>query len=338
MKRLTPILLINLFLFLTMPGYSEVEASEKISGSFTAVQSCQAYQSLRKRTNPGKIRLNKGLSYRLLEKNVPSGATWYRIQVDQASPTERWVYFECGEVDINPEPPHPPHPPETSCNTPGQADSFVFAVSWQPAFCESHKSKPECGKLENNYDAYAAGNFTLHGLWPNKDSCDTHYGFCGSQKKVSGDFCNYPKIDMTEQTFEDLEKVMPSAEAGSCLQRHEWYKHGTCQLKMTADQYFELAIDFTNQFNQNGMASFMQANVGKTVAADQFYSAVDQALGDGAHERMRLGCKSGNLVDIYMRLPKDVDGGQSLKELLAEATTDFSTTCGESFRVDSVDY
>lgn len=337
MQRFIFILLGSLYFFAFHPSLPQVEASEKISGQFTASRPCQAYVSIKKRSNPGDIHMTKGESYPLRERNVPSGATWYRIRVDGASPEERWVYYGCGQAELS-STPVPAVSTKKPCQTAGQADSYVFAVSWQPAFCESHQNKPECKELVEQPDAYAAGNFTLHGLWPNKSSCGTNYGFCGQQKKIGGSFCSYPRVPMSESTLQALGKVMPAAAAGSCLQRHEWFKHGTCQTKMDADQYWDLAIDLVGQFNTKGMSAFMQENIGRTVAAADFYRVVDTSLGQDAHKRMKLGCRSGNLVDIYMQLPKEVTGGRTLGQLLAEAPTGFSSSCGESFKVDAVGY
>ncbi|MDH3346879.1 MAG: hypothetical protein OEM02_02085 [Desulfobulbaceae bacterium] len=341
MRQLSYFLFISFFLIILNPYHSQVMASKRIDGEFIASQTCQAYVSMRKKTNPDQSTLSKGNSYNLLEQNVPDSATWYRIRMDEANPSERWVYFECGLANISSTPTQKTKKKKKdkekeekgNCSTAGQADSYKFAMSWQPAFCETHRDKPECG--ETDPQSYAATNFSLHGLWPNKNSCSTHYGFCGEQKQIRGYFCSYPAVPISSETLADLGKVMPSAAAGSCLQRHEWYKHGTCQTTMSSDQYFELAIKFTNEFNQSGMADFMQANIGKKVTSKDFYKVVDTALGKDAHMRMRLGCKNGNLVDIYMNFPKQINNSKTLSELLAEAPEDFSNNCGESFSVDA---
>ena len=40
----------------------------------------------------------------------------------------------------------------------------MLAVTWQPAFCQLHARKPECGSQTS--DRFDATHFTLHGLWP----------------------------------------------------------------------------------------------------------------------------------------------------------------------------
>src|SRR5258706_166452 len=57
--------------------------------------------------------------------------------------------------------PAPTHTPDGGTADGGDA---VFAVSWQPAFCETKPNKPEC--LSMTSDRFDATHLTLHGLWP----------------------------------------------------------------------------------------------------------------------------------------------------------------------------
>ena len=72
-------------------------AEVAMSGTFTATQVCPAYQSFRKATNPGDVKLEVNKAYRLIGKNKPD-ATHYRIMVEGAQPVERWVALACGSV------------------------------------------------------------------------------------------------------------------------------------------------------------------------------------------------------------------------------------------------
>ena len=69
-------------------------ASVPATGEFTSTKTCQAYQSIRRKTNPGGIRMEIGRRYPIMELNVSPGTTWYRLRIKNASPAERWVYFE----------------------------------------------------------------------------------------------------------------------------------------------------------------------------------------------------------------------------------------------------
>lgn len=315
-------------------------ASTPVTGTITATQTCDAFVSKNKRTNPGDIRLEINQSYLVFEANKANNPTWYRIRVTDAKPTERWIAKHCGTINVqvgdgggsddgnggedNP------------CQTPGLEDSYVLALSWQPAFCETHRDKSEC-RIEDK-ESYQASNFTLHGLWPNKKSCGTHYGFCGEVRNKPGDFCDYPMLPLFTETRHDLEQVMPSALAGSCLQRHEWFKHGTCQTGWSMDEYYEVAIDLTEQFNESGIAYFVSRNIGKSVTEADFKSKVDCAHGDGAHQRIELKCKSGNLVDVYINLPSDITQGVSLGELMGQGESSFKSNCRGSFNVDPIGF
>ncbi len=131
-------------------------ASQKASGILTAEKACPAYQSMRRKTNPGDVRLEVGTQYPIFEINPRREGVWHRIRVAGANPTERWVAPGCGLAEL--EPPDPAG--GTACRTPDRYDSFVLVVSWQPAFCETHGQKPECDV--NHASAYQASIFTLH--------------------------------------------------------------------------------------------------------------------------------------------------------------------------------
>lgn len=302
------------------------------TGSFTADSHCEATINKADRPdkpkkNPDNTRLISGQSYTVIDASPR--ADWLRITVPGAQPEQRWAPASCGSARISAS---DADKPAASCSTGGQADSYVFAVSWQAAFCASHQQKPECASAKPT--SWAAGNFTLHGLWPNKTSCGTNYGFCSSQPQQKN-FCAYPEPKLSADTFKQLGQVMPSAAAGSCLQRHEWYKHGTCQSTWDADAYFQTAITLTQQFNASGPAAFMRANLGKQVRASDFYAAIDQGLGNNAHQRMKFTCTNGQLVDIYINLPAAIPSQPDLRQLIGAAKPRFSSNCGDSFTVDS---
>lgn len=313
-------------------------ASVSATGEFTSTKACQAYQSIRRKTNPGGIRIEAGRSYPIMELNVSSGTTWYRLRIRNANPKERWVYFECGNATVAGQGGGISGEAEDDsadqCQTAGLANSYVFALSWQPAYCERHKNKPECSVTDPR--SYQANNFTLHGLWPNKDSCGTKYGFCGKYKSGQRSFCRYDPVPMNNATLEALAKVMPSASHGTCLQRHEWYKHGTCQQEWDADAYYETAIRLLKEFNETGISAFMANNIGKTVTTRSFFEAVDAAFGEGSHQRMQISCRDGKLVDVLIHLPSDLPKCISLGTLIQRAEPNFRNRCGTSFEVDPI--
>ena len=325
LKKLFCFLLIGLGFFTT-----QTLASVKVEGTFIANQSCEAFVSFRKQTNPDAASVQVGQRYRLLEKNK-SAATWYRIILDSATPKARWVEVACGQVE---QVGHVDIIEGSSCQIAGQQDSYKLALNWHPAFCEKKPNKPECQISDES--VYQAGNFTLHGLWPNKVGCGKAYGFCAEIKQARRPFCNYPELKIDPGIRLRLNQIMPSAGAGSCLQRHEWFKHGSCQTQWGVNLYYEESIRLTTAFNQSGVAAWMRQNVGERVMTDAFLQQVDIALGAGASQRLQLKCTKGNLTDVYINLPKHLPKDQSLSDLMRLAKPDFHNRCGKTFRVDAI--
>ncbi|MFV1984823.1 MAG: ribonuclease T [Thiohalomonadales bacterium] len=321
--------IIVVFLF-SVPSF----ASTVATGTFTATKTCQAYVSKSKRSNPDKTQLKIKKKYTIFEANRVVNPEWYRIRVQDANPVERWVLKACGAVNITGGGNTPVD--GKKCQTAGLEDSYKLALSWQPAFCETHRDKPECSIT--SVKTYQARNFTLHGLWPNKKSCGTGYGFCGEVKSKPGDFCDYPILSLITEVRNELELVMPSAKSGSCLQRHQWYKHGTCQTKWSIDGYNTIAIDLARQFNESGIAYFISRNIGKQVSEADFFKRVNCSLGANAHKRLNIKCKNGNLVDIYINLPVDIKKGENLAELLKRSGEDFKSNCNGSFKIDPIGF
>ena len=129
---------------------------------------------------------------------------------------------------------------------------------------------------------------------------------------------------------------MPSAAQGTCLQRHEWFKHGTCQTDWDVSEYYSIAVNLTQQFNNSGIAKWIQSNVGNLVSTEAFIQEVDSVLGANAHKRLQLTCKKGNLVDVYINLPRDIGDNPSLANLISSANEDYRNNCGDHFRIDRI--
>jgi len=333
-------LVIAFLVFLTLYNISLASAPAK--GTLTATQSCEAFVSKNKRTNPGDIKLNLGQIYTIIEVNKVSDPSWYRLTVPDVQPNKRWVAESCGDIDVRIGSGNDSGTDENSsgnnvCNIAGQEDSYVLALSWQPAFCETGngRNKPECQIDDNN--AYQASNFTLHGLWPNKQSCGTKYGYCGEVKRKPGHFCDYPQLQLFTDVRKNLEQVMPSAAAGSCLQRHEWFKHGTCQTNLTIDEYFETAVNMARQFNASGIGYFMSRHVGEMVTEEAFIARINCALGADTHNSIELKCRDGNLVDVYIHLMDVLDDSADLETTINRDRV-FKSNCGGEFKIDPIGF
>lgn len=325
-------ILSQVFLIVLAIGYAHSISAGKTIGVFSAQQSCPAYVSKNKLTNPDNTQILADKKYDIIEVNKPDHASWYRVVLPAANPKERWIKAECGDAQLSGGQGSGDNGNGNSCGVAGEADSHVLALSWQPAFCETKPQKPECKITDPQ--VYQAKHFTLHGLWPNKKSCDTHYAFCGDVKAQKQNFCDYPEIKLNPNSHASLAEVMPSVTAGSCLERHEWHKHGTCEAAKSIDEFFDLSVDLARQFNDSGMAYFMNRRIGQQVRTEDFLNRVAAVLGSAARERIKLSCDQGMLVEIQLSLIANLTPGADLEKLIVDAPAQSSSNCGDAFRVD----
>ncbi len=287
-----------------------VNASTPVSGIFEATQSCPAYISKNSKSNPDKLMIEVTKHYPLKEINK-SPPDWLRIEMPEHRNTLRWVSAHCGVTEYQEK------SPGTCDNNPGRADSYVLALSSQPGFCQTYgyeAGKPECLKLSKS--SYQASHLTLHGLWPNQDSCGQHYGYCGVKAKAN--HCDYSPLDFSTEVGANLKQLMPSYNYGSCLERHEWNKHGSCQI-LTNDDYFSLAMRLTKEVDKTVFGSFLTDHKGDTVRLGTLRDLLSQALGPKNSGKVYLGCKNGILVDIFIVLPALIPFNESLGSLVNKA-------------------
>ena len=221
---------------------------------------------------------------------------------------------------------------QDSCTISGMADSYVLALSSQPGFCETYGyevGKPEC--LELSEHSYQANHLTLHGLWPNVEMCKHHYGFCGVQAKAN--HCDYPSLPLSSGVSNELKKLMPSFYYGSCLERHEWNKHGSCQI-LSADDYFSLAIRLAKEADESALGQYLTTHRGQTVKRSELRNAINQAFGEAQGRKVYLGCTHGILVDIYIQLPAVLSADDSLISLIEKAADEsWRDLCGKKIKI-----
>lgn len=297
------------------------------SGTFTASRACEAFQSFRKNTNPGDVKLSPGTGYAILESH---DAGWTRVQVPGAKPAERWVPNDCGSGSSAPgststapstssngsaggSAPGAPMPPVSGralCQTPDQYDGYVLAMSWQPGFCEwtpgGKRGKPECEAMESGQ--LTVTHLTLHGLWPNRQSCGISYGNCGGAP-----------LKLSKETVAYIGPWMPNFLYESKFGQYEWAKHGTCQTTLDADAYFRRAVDLVKQVDESEPGKYIRANIGGTISRKAFYEKLKDATGsDQYRDSVTLLCSGRYLTEIRVRLPRDYKAGGSLKELLGD--------------------
>ena len=188
---------------------SPARASMPLNDQFKATEACQAFQSIRKSTNPEDIRLTPGETYRVTAKNKED-PTHYYLRIENAEPVARWVSTSCGELLGT--------PPTRVSQSPNPEN--LLAINWQPAFCETHQNKTECAsQTEERFDA---SNFTLHGLWPQP----RNHVYCNVSSKIKNldrakQWSKLPSIGLSDELLKELEVKMPGV--ASNLHLHPAY-------------------------------------------------------------------------------------------------------------------
>lgn len=297
--------------------------------TFTLQVKCPAYQSFKKKTNPGKIKVKAGRTLDVIATNVPNGP-WVQVRIPSANPKERWVSRDCGILSGEAsQPTNPNHsgPSGNVCRAKDQHDSHVLAVSWQPGFCE-HKGKddkPECKDMARG--ELVVDHVTLHGLWPNKKECKKNYGSCGGPEENG-------HVKLTDETLSLLKPWMPNARYDQWLVNHEWDKHGTCRM-LDADGYFRESVALTQKIAASAIGRILSENIGSSVAVKDYFSQIDAELGAGASQRVALSCSKGFITELQISLPRDIDVNQDLGKMIQAASPmSGANSCGSEFDVE----
>lgn len=301
-------------------SWLSISANAQIAlhGYFIARAECPAFHSFRRQTNPGNVTTEKNHAYTLIGKNNHA-ASHYLIEMD-VTPNRRWVSVSCGEhvvpVDemVTPIPnPTPGDPGLPSPMNPTQ--HYILAVSWQPAFCETKPSKPEC--VSQTADRFDASHFALHGLWPQPQDnlyCHVAPNLVATDKDSRWE--ELPPLVLEAQTREALHRVMPGTQ--SFLERHEWIKHGTCYHGQTAEQYYADTLLLMNQLNATAVRNLFSDHVGQAITTTTIRDTFDDVFGAGAGARVQVTCKRDGNRNLITELTIGLAG--KLDELsMAEA-------------------
>jgi ribonuclease T2 len=286
------------------PGHATIE----INGYFIAGENCPAVHSIKKNTNPGNITLTKGMAYPVTAKNKPN-ETHYLVKIDGDDAMLRWVPVSCGTFLYDCK-------QKVGAQPTAAVRDYLLAVSWQPAFCETHREKPECAtQTEDRYDAK---NFSLHGLWPQPK--DNAYCNVGSKDKTidrHGHWHLLPEVVLTDPTFENLLMTMPGV--ASNLHRHEWIKHGTCYSD-SPETYFRDSLALIGQLNDSKVRDFLAENIGRTITSEDIRRSFEESFGEGAGSKVNVRCNSKQMItELWIHLQGSIDETVSLGELLKHA-------------------
>ncbi|WP_455273384.1 ribonuclease T2 family protein [Rhizobium herbae] len=204
---------------------------------------------------------------------------------------------------------------------------YIFAVSWQPGFCETRPMRRECaGQTSERYDAT---HFSLHGLWPVKKS------YCGVSADIKardrkGDWLELPQLAMAEETAAKLMVAMPGTQSG--LDRHQWLRSGTCH-GGTAQDYYSVQLRLLEEINGSAVRSLFADRIGRDVTEGEVKQAFDESFGKEAGDRVRMRCqKAGGrsvITGLTIGLSGDISANAGLSTLiLAAGDTDFKCAKG----------
>lgn len=292
-------------------GAAPAWAQSKMSGDFTATAACPAVTSIHKLTNPGNVVLTVGTKY-TIEGGNTANPTYYWIVVPTANPDHRWVPVTCGTSTITDVTPPKDNTSQITPTGPAgsSADTFVFAVSWEPAFCENKPDKLEC--QHETSASFEATHFALHGLWPEPET-NTYCGYDRTQADAL-DHRDWVKglsdLGLPLATRTKLDMLMPGTQ--SKLERHEWFKHGTCYLAGTDKAaYFTDEMNALDAFNSSGLPAFFLAHLNEDVDQAAIRAEFDKAFGPGAGQRVGFGCttdKQGTTRRMHIELDINLQG------------------------------
>ncbi|MBL4597429.1 MAG: ribonuclease [Rhizobiaceae bacterium] len=213
-------------------------------------------------------------------------------------------------------------------SSPRKADA-ILAISWQPAFCESHSRKKECKSQTS--ERFDASHFTLHGLWPQPRS----RSYCNvSQKDVQrdkqGKWMQISRLELSADLRTELQRVMPGYQSG--LHRHEWIKHGGCYSD-TAQKYFADSLILMEKLNASTLRDLFADNVGKSITAVQIRDAMDESFGAGSGLRLRVKCRddknSGRrlISELTLAIAGEINASGDVGELIRSALADDKQGC-----------
>ncbi len=308
-------------------------AFEKMQGCFVASQNCEAFRSIRKKTNPGHIRLEPGVSYPLKGKNKPA-ATHYQLRIQALKTPDRWVAISCGKVveqcaaasgEKQAAQQHGKKHYEKKRRYGGKHSGkvkgnghYLFAVSWEPAFCEGHRGKAECKSMTQQ--SVDANNLSLHGLWPQPRN-NAYCNVTVAQKSLdrAHKWGVIKPLGLSAKTMEELKKVMPGVQSN--LQRHEWVKHGSCYKDGSAEVYYQHSIDLINKLNLSGVNKLFKDNIGKSLSSAQIRTAFDKAFGIGSGAKVNVRCdrKRKYISELWINLQGEINQATSFADLLKGA-------------------
>ena len=279
-----------------------------------AITSCNAYNNMKHSKNRDNLKIEVGKSYFILEKRDKQ----FYIQTEYKNVPNRWVDKNCFKISTT-----------KKNNSKSTNTQQLLALSWQNAFCETHRNKRECKK--NAPKRYTDTAFGLHGLWPQPRS-NIYCGVSAKDKKFDKNhqWNRLPKLNLSPSTIKELKEVMAGYDSN--LHRHEWIKHGTCS-NLSADEYYKKAISLTKSINNSQVGQLFKKNIGKVIKLKDIQFKMNRSFGIGSGKRLELRCRGGLITELWIHI-----GGNSNKfEELLKSGIIVSSRCKQG-KVDRVGF
>lgn len=313
--------------FVSMSFTYPAAAFVKLEGYFIAEDTCEAYQSKNRQTNPGSITTVPHRAYPMLGINKEGGDYFQVLIEDAPVTTSRWVSTACGLHAVAAGTGEGRQPPPTDDlveqDGPESVDNLL-TLSWQPAFCEIRSGKTECRNLNNGLLPHTTGQLSIHGLWPQP----RNKAYCGvpdsvKQLDTPDSWQQLPAPEIDTETADALSAAMPGT--ASFLHHHEWIKHGTCYLgEGGADEYYDDTLYLTRLVNESDVGDLFFNNVGEEITGEEIRAAFDASFGAGTGERVEIKCsRDGNRTlvnEIWISLKGKITPQSELGDLLMAAT------------------
>ncbi len=269
-------------------------------------KTCDLYDNLKHTKNTHALRVDMHRPYTMVRHHKGQ----YLVKVEGEQPSQRWVdddcmtlrplrgtpLYESKDVAANEHKSVAESLPSQTRKRPAISKENLLSLSWQNAFCETHRRAKECRKSFRSQWA-RNGEFTLHGLWPQPRRnvyCNVPKRYVAADKR--GEWHKLPEPKLTLQTRHALEAVMPAAATGY-LHRHEWIKHGTCY-GTDAESYFADAIRLSEAVRSSEVARLFKENMGKRLTLERIRNAVERSFGKGTGEKAALVCKRGLITEL----------------------------------------
>jgi len=314
--------LLSAFILSILTG-SAAAQQVTLDGYFIALEACAATQK-KESGNPGGVQLTPRRAYDMLARNDTPG-THFQIKVPDAPVTQaRWVPMSCGVHAVVAS-------GAAEERLPPDSIEAILAASWQPGFCATAdgRTKPQC--RDQDPEAPAARQFSLHGLWPDDlDNREIFPCYCdlGPPRSCRGSAATVSRIDISAELRARLDRAMPGVQSG--LDLHEWSKHGSCyeddrggeDRGSDPQEYFEESLALLEQLNGSAVADLLRDKIGQRVSQAELDKAAVLAFGEGAAGRLVLRCdwdRQDIVTEIFVPLGGPISLDSDLGSLIRAA-------------------